>query len=283
MIVAESRNALRAVLEKWRSDGRRWSLVPTMGNLHRGHLRLVDEARQRSDRIIVSIFVNPTQFGPNEDFQSYPRTPESDLEKLKAAGVDLVFMPDVGSVYPAGPESAIRVEVPALGEILCGKSRQGHFDGVAMVVTRLFALCSPDVAVFGEKDFQQLMIIRQLTLDLGFPIEIVGMPTIREPDGLAMSSRNQYLTAAERKIAPTLHALLMDLARRIQAGGRADECVRDGLALLEAKGFVPDYLELRDVDGLAPRSEVSQELVWLVAARLGKARLIDNERFTLAA
>lgn len=282
MIVAESRDALRAVLAKWRSDGRRWSLVPTMGNLHDGHLRLVDEARQRSDRTIVSIFVNPTQFGPNEDFQNYPRTPESDLEKLKAAGVDLLFMPEVEGVYPAGPENAIRVEVPALGEILCGKSRKGHFDGVAMVVTRLFALCSPDVAVFGEKDFQQLMIIRQLTLDLGFPIEIVGMPTIREPDGLAMSSRNQYLTPAERKVAPTLHALLMDLAHRIQAGGRVDECVRDGLTLLESKGFVPDYLELRDVDGLAPRNEASRELVWLVAARLGKARLIDNQRFTLA-
>lgn len=283
MIVARTRDELQAVLAQWRSEGRRWSLVPTMGNLHAGHLRLVSEARQRSDRTVVSIFVNPTQFGPNEDFAQYPRSPKADQHALESVGADLLFMPEDRAVYPAGPGRAVRVEVPELGKILCGKSREGHFDGVAMVVTRLFALCGPDVAVFGEKDFQQLLIIRHLSKDLGFPVDIVGVPTVREPDGLAMSSRNQYLTDAERQVAPALHALLVDLSHRIQAGGRVEQCIRAGLAVLEAKGFRPEYLELRDALTLDSELDGSRELVWLVAARLGAARLIDNERFPFPA
>ena len=215
--VAEVRERVRA----WRAAGERITFVPTMGNLHPGHISLIELAREHGDRFVASIFVNPMQFGPNEDFNHYPRTPVRDAEMLEAAGCDLMFQPDVREMYPAGPGLATRVEVPGLSTILCGEFRPGHFEGVATVVAKLFNIVQPDVAVFGEKDFQQLTVIRRMVADLCLPVDVVGAPTMREPDGLAMSSRNQYLDAAQRALAPRLNAELQSTAAAL-AGGAAD-------------------------------------------------------------
>jgi pantoate--beta-alanine ligase len=272
--------ALRARVADWRSAGLRVGLVPTMGNLHEGHLTLVREACGLADRVVVSLFVNPLQFGPSEDFAAYPRTRERDRELLDAAGADLLFAPSVEAVYPRGQAEQTRVEVPGISDILCGASRPGHFVGVATVVCKLFNMVQPDLALFGEKDFQQLLVILRMTEDLCLPVEIRGVATVREPDGLAMSSRNGYLSARERALAPALYRSLE----------RAGERLRDGIAPAQVEvlaagelaqaGLRPDYVSVRRAGDLAPPVETDGDLVVLAAAYLGRARLIDNLRVT---
>jgi pantoate--beta-alanine ligase len=269
--------ALRARLDAWRRAGETVALVPTMGNLHRGHLSLVALAREHARRTVVTVFVNPTQFGPNEDFDAYPRTPAPDAGLLAGAGADALFMPGVDEVYPDGTAGAARVEVPGLSDILCGAHRPGHFAGVTSVVARLFNMVGPHVAVFGEKDFQQLTIIRRMVEDLHFPIRIVGAPTVREPDGLALSSRNQYLTPAERAVAPELQATLAACAAALTAGRRDFAALEaEGVARLAAAGLRTDYVAVRSSRTLGEPVRGDQGLVVLGAATLGRARLIDN-------
>src|SRR5580692_1735442 len=270
--------AVREHVRRWRSEGRRVAFVPTMGNLHDGHMSLIEAAHRLGDRFVASIFVNPMQFGPNEDYAHYPRTPREDERMLAAAGCDLMFMPDVAEIYPIGPQNAARVEVPVLSNILDGEFRPGHFQGVATVVTKLLNIVEPDAAVFGEKDFQQLAVIRRMVADLCMPMRIIGAATVREPDGLAMSSRNQYLTAAEREVAPTIHRQLQQARAQLLAGIAHREVETQGLAALTAAGFRPDYFVVRDPRDLQPAQPDDAQLVVLVAARLGKARLIDNLR-----
>jgi pantoate--beta-alanine ligase len=269
--------AVREQVRQWRSRGERVAFVPTMGNLHPGHISLIDAARRGAARFIASIFVNPMQFGPNEDFAHYPRTAEKDAAMLSAAGCNLMFMPDAQEIYPHGLCGATRVEVPELSSILCGQFRPGHFEGVATVVAKLLNIVEPDIAVFGEKDYQQLTVIRRMVADLCFPIEIVAAPTVREADGLAMSSRNQYLTAAERKIAPRLYAVLESAVARLAAHDRDFAGIeRAGALELAASGFQPEYFSVREVDNLSAAHAASSDLMVLAAARLGRARLIDN-------
>jgi len=269
--------AVREQVRRWHRDGQRVAFIPTMGNLHAGHVSLIEAARAHGDHFIASIFVNPMQFGPNEDFAHYPRTPKNDETMLADAGCDLMFMPDVAEVYPNGAQRATRVEVPELSTILCGEFRPGHFEGVTTVVAKLFNIVQPDVAVFGEKDFQQLTILRRMSEDLCFPIRIVGAPTVRDADGLAMSSRNQYLSSEERALAPLIYATLCKAAERIKSGDKSFAAIEESsLQSLRQAGFRPDYFSVRDAHDLsAPRAE-SDCLVVLAAARLGKARLIDN-------
>ncbi len=264
-------------MRAWRRAGERVAIVPTMGNLHEGHISLIELARRHGERFVASIFVNPMQFGPNEDFTHYPRTPARAADMLAAAGCDLMFMPDVSEMYGPGTTPPTRVEVPEISRMLCGEFRPGHFEGVATVVAKLFNIVQPDLAIFGEKDFQQLVVIRRMAADLCFPIMIVGAPTVREPDGLAMSSRNQYLAAGERAIAPEIHAALADTVRAL-AGGGADLAAleREGAARLAARGMRVDYFAIRRRLDLAAPNAGDRELVVLTAARLGKARLIDN-------
>jgi len=270
---------VRAEVAQWRRRGERIVFVPTMGNLHAGHVSLLEVARRHGDRFIASIFVNPMQFGPNEDFAHYPRTPSDDERMLAAAGCDLMFSPEVTEIYPNGPGSATRVEVPGLSGILCGAFRPGHFEGVSTVVAKLFHIVAPDAAVFGEKDWQQLTVIRRMVADLCMPVEIVGAPTVREADGLAMSSRNQYLTAAERAVAPVIHRTLSWGVERLAAGERNFAAIEAEATrrLIEA-GLKPDYFAVRDSTTLETPSERTREFALLTAARLGKARLIDNLR-----
>ena len=272
--------AVRERVRSWRRAGLKVAFVPTMGNLHAGHVSLIEAARRHGERFVASIFVNPMQFGPNEDFAHYPRTPRADERMLAAAGCSLMFMPEVSEIYPHGAERATRVEVPGLSRILCGEFRPGHFEGVATVVAKLFHIVEPDVAVFGEKDFQQLTIIRRMVDDLCVPVEIVAAPTVRDVDGLAMSSRNQYLTAAERAIAPQIYAALRAAAERLGSGDTDFAGIeRSGFKALESAGFRPDYFSVRQAADLAPATASgANELVVLTAARLGKARLIDNVR-----
>jgi pantoate--beta-alanine ligase len=248
-----------------------------MGNLHAGHVSLIEMARRHGDRFIASIFVNPMQFGPNEDFAHYPRTPTQDARMLADAGCDLMFMPDVAEIYPLGSERATKIEVSGLSSILDGEFRPGHFEGVATVVAKLFHIVEPDVAIFGEKDFQQLTIIRRMAADLCMPITIVAAPTVRDPDGLAMSSRNQYLTDEERKKAPVIHQLLLAALERLRAGDRDFAAVEHkALEALVSGGFRPDYFSVRRADDLTIPRPDTPHFVVLVAARLGRARLIDN-------
>jgi pantoate--beta-alanine ligase len=275
-------HTVRERVAQWRQQKQRIAFVPTMGNLHRGHISLVAQARERADRVVVSIFVNPLQFGPNEDFGAYPRTIEHDTELLTKASADLLFHPGTFEIYPVGHERTTVVDVPELSGILCGAFRPGHFAGVATVVTKLFNIVQPDVAVFGEKDYQQLVIIQRLAADLCLPIEIVGVPTLRDHDGLALSSRNRYLTPGQRNTAPRLHEALKAAKQRIQSGERDYEAIqKNGHHALELAGFQPDYFAIRQAADLAPIREASRELVILAAARLGKARLIDNVKVTL--
>jgi pantoate--beta-alanine ligase len=253
-----------------------------MGNLHAGHASLVTLAKSYGNRVVTSVFVNPLQFGPKEDYAQYPRTPREDAALFEKTGVDLLFMPTVDEMYPHGQQEVTRVEVPSqLSTILCGEFRPGHFVGVATVVAKLLNIVQPDVAVFGEKDFQQLAVIRQLVTDLCMPIEIVGAPTMRESDGLAMSSRNRYLSAGDRAIAPVIHATL--LAARAQIENRADVSAveREGREALVSAGLRPDYFTVRDAGSLLAPTTATKSFVILTAAHLGKARLIDNEQFTL--
>jgi pantoate--beta-alanine ligase len=276
-----SSEALRTELRGWRSAGLRCGFVPTMGNLHAGHMSLLAAARHRADRVVASVFVNPLQFGPTEDFDRYPRTPDEDAQLLEGAQCDLLFLPTVAEMYPEGKDQATRVLVRGLSDTLCGAVRPGHFEGVATVVAKLFGIVQPDVAVFGEKDFQQFTIIQRMTRELSIPVEVVGAATVRAPDGLAMSSRNRYLTDAERGIAPRLQAALRVAVGRIDAGDEDCAAIEaQGLAALREAGMRPDYFAVRDALTLEPPGPASRELVVLAAARLGKARLIDNLRAT---
>lgn len=271
--------ALRHRVRTWRAAGESVALVPTMGDLHRGHLALVDVARARADRVVVSIFVNPLQFGPGEDYGEYPRVLEHDRERLAEHGADLVFAPEAETLYPQGTEHGVRVNVPGLEDILCGGDRPGHFSGVATVVAKLFNIVEPDLAVFGEKDYQQLLLIRRLAAGLDFAVEIAGVPTVREADGLALSSRNGYLTDEQRRIAPALHRALQETSARLRAGERDYGWLeREAVASLEAAGFEPRYVAIRRADDLSPpaAAEPLDKLRILAAARLGRARLIDN-------
>ena len=267
---------VRAVADHARRAGRRIAFVPTMGNLHAGHLALVKKARETADFTIVSIFVNPFQFGEGEDYASYPRTLDDDIASLIESGNDFLFVPSVDDLYPDGLDRVARIEVPELSEILCGEFRPGFFRGVTTVVGMLLNLAQPDVAIFGEKDYQQLVIIRRMVRDLHLPVEIMGVPTMREDDGLAMSSRNGYLSEAERRRAPVLYRTLCEARDAIQAGDNNYPVLEAvGLHALEGAGFRPDYFAIRSAVDLA-EAEENSELRVLSAAWLGTARLIDN-------
>lgn len=279
--VIESVLHLRVVIRKWREQQFKIGFVPTMGNLHAGHIKLVETAQQHCDKVIVSIFVNPMQFGPNEDFDRYPRTFQADYEKLSIQNADAVFVPCANEIYPHGLTQQTFVEVPELSNELCGAVRPGHFRGVCTVVTKLFNLVQPDMAFLGEKDYQQLAVIKQMTADLCLPIDIVGVATVREKDGLALSSRNQYLTPEQRE-NNVIYPLLCEVRDEIIAGER------DYLSLCEkaneqliAAGFKPDYFSICRQHDLKPATAEDKKLVILTAAYLGKTRLIDNVAFEL--
>lgn len=272
--------ALRARISEWKRAGLRIGLVPTMGNLHAGHFSLVEAVRQRVDRVVASVFVNPTQFGPNEDFARYPRTPEQDARGLEAAGCDLLWLPSVEAMYPLGLHNTVTVRVPGITEILDGAHRPGHFDGVATVVSRLFNQVQPDVAAFGRKDYQQLAVIAHLVADLAFPVELLPVEIARDVDGLALSSRNQYLDADARARAPALGAALRALRESMRAGADVDAATGAAKATLRQAGFEVDYVEVHAPD-LSPFVEGQGAAVALAAARLGATRLIDNLEFSL--
>lgn len=277
MEIIEDRETLREVLKAWRRAGDHIALVPTMGNLHEGHLSLLSLAREHAERLVVTIFVNPTQFGVGEDFEKYPRTLERDKRYLKRANTDILFVPSVEAIYPFGTDVATSVTVPVLTEEFCGLNRPGHFDGVTSVVSRLFSIVQPDVAVFGEKDYQQQLVIRRMVDDMHLPIEVLTGPTKREEDGLALSSRNQYLTEDERKVAPQLHGALQDIAGALQAGNDDyDALEQSAIKKLEEQGFAPEYISIRRAENLGLPDRETDRLVVLAAAKLGKARLIDN-------
>ena len=283
MLIIETLPLLRQQIRRLRMEGKRVALVPTMGNLHDGHMKLVDEAKARADVVVVIIFVNPMQFDRPEDLARYPRTLQEDCEKLNKRKVDLVFAPSVKEIYPNGTETHTYVDVPGLSTMLEGASRPGHFRGVSTIVSKLFNLVQPDIACFGEKDFQQLALIRKMVADMGFDIEIVGVPIMRAKDGLALSSRNGYLTAEQRKIAPGLYKVLSSIADKLQAGERdLDEIIAIAGQELNEKGFRSDDIQIRDADTLLEVSENSKRAVILVAAWLGDARLIDNKLVELA-
>ncbi|CAD5378818.1 pantothenate synthetase [Pseudomonas sp. OF001] len=277
MITVKTVRELRAAVARARSEGKRIGLVPTMGNLHAGHAALVTKAAQRADFVVASIFVNPLQFGAGEDLDKYPRTLAADQEKLLEAGCNLLFAPTAEEMYPDGMSGQTIVSVPGVSEGLCGASRPGHFDGVATVVTKLFHMVQPDLAIFGEKDFQQLAVIRKLVRDLNLPIQIFGEPTVRGADGLALSSRNGYLDDEQRAVAPQLYRTLSELAAALR-GGQTDHAalLAEAGAQLQNAGFVPDYLEIRNPLTLRPATSADRQLVILAAARLGTTRLIDN-------
>jgi len=268
---------LRAAVARARSEGKRIALVPTMGNLHSGHIALVTKAVQRADFVIASIFVNPLQFGPSEDLASYPRTLAADQEQLLQAGCHLLFTPTVDEMYPHGMADQTIVRVPVVSEGLCGGSRPGHFDGVSTVVSKLFNMVQPDIAIFGQKDFQQLAVVNALVRDLNMPIQIIGEPTVRAADGLALSSRNGYLSEDQRATAPALYRVIKQIGDALRNGDQNhDQLLSDGVKALETAGFRPDYLEIRNAVSLRPATLEDQDLVVLGAAFLGKTRLIDN-------
>ncbi len=272
--------SLRAAVRGWRSQGQTVALVPTMGNLHAGHYSLLKLARARADRVVASVFVNPTQFGPNEDFERYPRTLAQDQAGLAEHGCDLLFAPEVATMYPFGAEHSASIHVPGITDTLEGAHRPGHFDGVATVVCKLFNLVQPDLAVFGQKDFQQLKVIERMVRDLALPVKVMGAPTLRADDGLALSSRNQYLSDAERALAPLIRQTLQQM-RELLGKGHARRIIEEAAqSKLERAGFVPDYAAIRRAEDLAEPAEGEREgLVALIAARLGTTRLIDNLPF----
>lgn len=274
-------DALRTRVDGWKREGLRVGFVPTMGNLHAGHHSLVRLAREHADRVVASVFVNPTQFGPDEDFDRYPRTPEDDAAGLQAAGCDVVWMPSVQTMYPFGADNAVRMRVPGVTDVLEGERRPGHFDGVATVVSRLFNQVQPDVAAFGRKDYQQLAVIRYLVRDLAFPIQLLAGDTVREADGLAMSSRNRYLSEAEREQATQIHRSLLAMRDSLLAGEQAAQVEATAMQRLEAAGFAVEYAVLRTPE-LAQPSDDGGARVLLIAARLGNTRLIDNLEFEMA-
>jgi pantoate--beta-alanine ligase len=268
---------LRAIVRGWRMAGESIAFVPTMGNLHAGHASLIGAAHHHGRRVVASVFVNPLQFGPNEDYHAYPRTPEDDSSLLTEQGVDVLFLPTVAEMYPLGSAGSTIVDVPDLSGILCGAVRPGHFQGVATVVVKLLNLVQPDVGIFGEKDYQQLTIIKRSVEDLCLPVRIVGAPTVRAEDGLALSSRNRYLSPEERAIAPTVYRSLDRARRRLETGDTDIAAIeQEGLGTLRAAGFRPDYFEVRMAGTLLRPSGRNADVVVLTAARLGRARLIDN-------
>jgi pantoate--beta-alanine ligase len=268
---------LRAAVARARSEGKRIALVPTMGNLHSGHIALVHKAAQRADFVVASIFVNPLQFGPNEDLATYPRTLAADQEQLLQAGCHLLFTPTVEEMYPHGMADQTIVRVPVVSEGLCGGSRPGHFDGVSTVVSKLFNMVQPDLAIFGQKDFQQLAVVSALARDLNMPIQIIGEPTVRAADGLALSSRNGYLTEEQRAAAPALYRVIKQIGKALHDGETDHlKLLADGKQALELAGFKPDYLEIRNAVSLRPATPEDHDLVILGAAFLGRTRLIDN-------
>ncbi|MCF7964975.1 MAG: pantoate--beta-alanine ligase [Methylobacter tundripaludum] len=279
MHIVNAISELRDAVGAWRALGQSVALVPTMGNLHAGHLALVNEAKNKADRVVVSIFVNPTQFGVGEDFETYPRTEREDQEKLNAAGADLLFQPAVSEIY--APDAKTVVSVSGLSEQYCGAFRPGHFDGVATVVCKLFNIVQPDVALFGLKDFQQLTVIRTMVRDLNIPVEIIGVDTVREASGLAMSSRNGYLTVEEKAVASKLYQTLCDARNAVLAGHLSyQEIESRALLFLQESGFQPDYFSVCRASDLKKADVDDKELVLLTAARLGKTRLIDNIYFS---
>ena len=267
---------LHPQVARWRREGQRVGFVPTMGNLHAGHHSLLAIAREHADIVVASVFVNPTQFGPNEDFARYPRTPAEDAAGLAAHGCDVLFLPAVEDLYPYGAARSVKICVPELPEVLEGAIRPGHFDGVATVVAKLFNLVQPQVAVFGQKDYQQLLVIRRLVRDLGYPIEVVGAPIVREANGLAMSSRNQYLDADQRARAGAIHASLQRMRAALLRGDTVAKAEAAARTQLEAAGLVPDYAVVRRAEDLSEVVGEQGERVALIAARMGNTRLIDN-------
>lgn len=275
---------LRGIRRTWQVEGKVIAFVPTMGNLHHGHLRLVKEAKEKADIVVVSIFVNPLQFGPDEDLDAYPRTLEHDKAALEALGVDVLFTPLASDIYPRGLEQQTFVEVPGISYMICGASRPGHFRGVATIVCKLFNMVQPNMAFFGEKDFQQLQVIKAMVTDLSMNLQIFGVATIREADGLAMSSRNNYLTTEQRELAPTLYRELRVLSDEIELGRRDfSRLLTNHKARLTEAGFKVDYLEIRAADSLLHPGHEDTSLVILAAAFLGKTRLIDNIQIELKA
>ncbi|MCA1923003.1 pantoate--beta-alanine ligase [Buttiauxella noackiae] len=283
MLIIETIPLLRQQIRRWRQEGKRIALVPTMGNLHDGHMKLVDDAKSRADVVVTTIFVNPMQFDRPDDLTRYPRTLQEDCEKLNRRKVDLVFAPAPADIYPQGLDSQTFVEVPGLSTMLEGASRPGHFRGVSTIVSKLFNMVQPDIACFGEKDFQQVAVIRKMVADMGYDIEIIGVPTVRAKDGLALSSRNGYLTAEQRKIAPGLHKVMQSLADKLRSGERdTEEMLAIAATELNEKGFRSDDLQIRDADTLSELNVESKRAVVLMAAWLGQARLIDNIQVDLA-
>ncbi|MBK0016193.1 pantoate--beta-alanine ligase [Kosakonia sp. S58] len=278
MLIIETLPLLRQHIRRLRQEGKRIALVPTMGNLHDGHMKLVDEAKLRADVVVVSIFVNPMQFDRQDDLVRYPRTLQEDCEKLNKRKVDFVFAPAPADIYPQGTEGQTYVDVPGISTMLEGASRPGHFRGVSTIVSKLFNLVQPDIACFGEKDYQQLQLIRKMVADMGYDIEIVGVPTVRAKDGLALSSRNGYLTADQRKIAPGMSKVMNAIADKLQAGERdIEELVALAEQQVNEAGFRADDIQIRDADTLLEVTESSERAVILMAAWLGQARLIDNK------
>ncbi|AWY40044.1 pantoate--beta-alanine ligase [Pseudomonas putida] len=277
MVIVETVLALRKIVGRARSENKKVALVATMGNLHEGHIALIDVAKQHADFVVATIFVNPLQFGPSEDLEKYPRTPDADQAKLKEAGCDLLFLPDVAEMYTEGFEAQPIVSVPRVSEGLCGAARPGHFNGMATIVNKMFNVVQPDIAVFGEKDYQQLAVIRSMVRNLNIPIKILGAPTVRASDGLALSSRNGYLNEQERTAAPILYQCLKDVAISLQRGCLdIEQLLDEQCKRITSSGFQLEYLEIRNAHDLSLTSETSGHLVILVAARLGKTRLIDN-------
>jgi pantoate--beta-alanine ligase len=285
MDICQQIEPLRTIVGGWRRSGESIAFVPTMGNLHQGHLSLVEIAKKKASRVVVSIYVNPLQFSPDEDFDSYPRTLEADLDKLRSMDVDLVFTPDDAMIYPSGESRSTFVEVPGLSHIIEGEFRPGFFRGVATVVLKLFNMVQPDSAVFGEKDFQQLLVIRQMVADLDLPIEIIGAEIKREADGLAMSSRNSYLEPVDRQNSRLLSASLQQLRQEIEQGISIEQAEKNCSETLKSNGFVVDYVTLRETEGLKKVSDEqlisARKLIVLAAAKLGSTRLIDNLKFSV--
>lgn len=277
MLILNTFQQLQQAIQSFRAAQKSIALVPTMGNLHSGHLQLVKTARKHADVVIVSLFVNPTQFGANEDLDNYPKTHQADIEKLEELNTELLFMPSIKEIYPLGGENTTHVHVPQLTRVLCGASRPGHFDGVTTIVCKLFNMTGADIAIFGEKDFQQLAVIRRMVADLNIPITIIGEAIVRESDGLAMSSRNGYLSTEQRKIAPKLYQVLLDIQQKISQGRKNyTELEKTAKTTLKTAGFKPDYISIVQHDTLLAAQEEDTSLVILAAAYLGKTRLIDN-------
>ena len=275
-------DGLREIRREWQLAGKSIGLVPTMGNLHAGHLSLVEAAKEHADIVVVSIFVNPLQFGADEDLDNYPRTLEADSEHLSKLGVDVLFTPSVEAIYPRGLEQQTFVEVPGISYMICGASRPGHFRGVATIVSKLFNMVQPNSAFFGEKDYQQVQVIKAMVTDLSMNLSVHAIPTMRHNDGLAMSSRNGYLTEDERQIAPMIYQTIIRIREQIESGRRDfNQLINTENTLLAQSGFKPDYIEIRDAFTLQPASFEGKELVILIAAFLGKTRLIDNIQVTL--